>query len=213
MRRLDRVEAAVDARPDLAHGPERPGADLAHDLEVVAEARRGVGRRVAAGAGLRRAWWEGEASPGTVAAALAHVQAAVDAHGEDALREMARDWPFFKTFLDDVSMVLAKGDLSIAEMYSKMAGELHGAFFPKVQQEHAAAVRWVLALNGNDWLLQHDQRLALSIRLRNPYIDPISVMQADLLKRWRDSDRQDDALLHALVASINGVSQGVQNTG
>jgi phosphoenolpyruvate carboxylase len=141
------------------------------------------------------------------------LQAAVDAHGEDALREMARDWPFFKTFLDDVSMVLAKGDLSIAEMYSKMAGELHGAFFPKVQQEHAAAVRWVLALNGNDWLLQHDQRLALSIRLRNPYIDPISVMQADLLKRWRDSDRQDDALLHALVASINGVSQGVQNTG
>ncbi|MDZ4048368.1 MAG: phosphoenolpyruvate carboxylase, partial [Pseudoxanthomonas sp.] len=141
------------------------------------------------------------------------LQAAVDAYGEDALREMARDWPFFKTFLDDVSMVLAKGDLSIAEMYSKMAGELHGAFFPKVQQEHAAAVRWVLALNGNDWLLQHDQRLALSIRLRNPYIDPISVMQADLLKRWRDSDRQDDALLHALVASINGVSQGVQNTG
>ena len=141
------------------------------------------------------------------------LQAAVDAHGEDALREMARDWPFFKTFLDDVSMVLAKGDLSIAEMYSKMAGELHGTFFPKVQQEHAATVRWVLALNGNDWLLQHDQRLALSIRLRNPYIDPISVMQADLLKRWRDSDRQDDALLHALVASINGVSQGVQNTG
>ncbi len=141
------------------------------------------------------------------------LQAAVDAYGEDALREMARDWPFFKTFLDDVSMVLAKGDLSIAEMYSKMAGELHGAFFPKVQQEHAATVRWVLALNGNDWLLQHDQRLALSIRLRNPYIDPISVMQADLLKRWRDSDRQDDALLHALVASINGVSQGVQNTG
>ncbi len=71
----------------------------------------------------------------------------------------------------------------------------------------------VLALNGNDWLLQHDQRLALSIRLRNPYIDPISVMQADLLKRWRASDREDDALLHALVASINGVSQGVQNTG
>ena len=94
-----------------------------------------------------------------------------------------------------------------------LAGELHGAFFPRVQQEHAAAVRWVLALNGNDWLLQHDQRLALSIRLRNPYIDPISVMQADLLKRWRDNDRQDDALLHALVASINGVSQGVQNTG
>jgi len=141
------------------------------------------------------------------------LQAAVDTYGEDALKEMARDWPFFKTFLDDISMVLAKGDLSIAEMYSKMSGDLHDEFFPRVRHEHAAAAKWVMALNGNDWLLQHDQRLALSIRLRNPYIDPISVMQADLLKRWRDSDREDDALLHALVASINGVSQGVQNTG
>src|ERR1041384_1608698 len=98
-------------------------------------------------------------------------------------------------------------------MYSKMSGDLPDEVFPRVQREHAAAARWVMSLNGNEWLLQHDQRLALSIRLRNPYIDPISVMQADLLKRWRDSDREDDALLHALVASINGVSQGVQNTG
>jgi Phosphoenolpyruvate carboxylase (EC 4.1.1.31) len=141
------------------------------------------------------------------------LKAAVDAYGEEALRDMARDWPFFRTFLDDISMVLAKGDLGIAEMYSRMSGDLHEEFFPQIQAEHASVLRWVLALNGNEWLLQHDQRLALSIRLRNPYIDPISVMQADLLKRWRDSDREDDALLHALVASINGVSQGVQNTG
>src|SRR5690606_16861026 len=66
----------------------------------------------------------------------AGLQAAVDMYGEDALKEMARDWPFFKTFLDDVSMVLAKGDLSIAEMYSKMSGDLHGEFFPRVQREH-----------------------------------------------------------------------------
>ena len=98
-------------------------------------------------------------------------------------------------------------------MFSRMSGDLHEEFFPRIQQEHASTLQWVMALNGNTWLLQHDQRLALSIRLRNPYIDPISVMQADLLKRWRDSDREDDALLHALVASINGVSQGVQNTG
>ncbi len=143
----------------------------------------------------------------------AGLHAAAAAHGEDVLREMARDWPFFKTFLDDVSMVLAKGDLGIAEMFSRMSGELHAEFFPRIEREHAAAQHWVLTLNGNDWLLQHDQRLALSIRLRNPYIDPISVMQADLLKRWRESGREDDALLHALVASINGVSQGVQNTG
>jgi len=141
------------------------------------------------------------------------LQAAVDAHGEDAVLEMARDWPFFRTFLDDISMVLAKGDLSIAEMFSRMAGELHGEFFPRIQREHALTLRWVLRLTGDEWLLQHDQRLALSIRLRNPYIDPISVLQADLLRRWREAGREDDTLLRALVASINGVSQGVQNTG
>lgn len=141
------------------------------------------------------------------------LQAAVDAHGEDALLEMARDWPFFRTFLDDISMVLAKGDMSIAEMFSKMSGDLHGEFFPRIQREHALTLHWVLRLTGDAWLLQHDQRLALSIRLRNPYIDPISVMQLDLLKRWRASNREDDSLLPVLVASINGVSQGVQNTG
>ncbi|WP_141453915.1 phosphoenolpyruvate carboxylase [Pseudoxanthomonas sp. z9] len=141
------------------------------------------------------------------------LQAAVDAHGEDAVLEMARDWPFFRTFLDDISMVLAKGDLSIAGMFSRMAGDLHEEFFPRIQREHALTLRWVLRLTGDEWLLQHDQRLALSIRLRNPYIDPISVLQADLLRRWRETGREDDTLLRVLVASINGVSQGVQNTG
>ncbi len=141
------------------------------------------------------------------------LRAAVDAGHEATLREMARDWPFFRTFLDDMSMVLAKGDMSIAEMFSRLSGPLHDTFFPRVQNEHATTRDWVLALGGNDWLLQNDQRLALSIRLRNPYVDPISVMQADLLKRWRESGREDDGLLRVLVASVNGVSQGVQNTG
>ncbi|RYZ71958.1 MAG: phosphoenolpyruvate carboxylase [Lysobacteraceae bacterium] len=141
------------------------------------------------------------------------LQAVVDEGGEDTLHEMARDWPFFRTFLDDISMVLAKGDLSIAEMFSRMSGPLHGEFFPRIVREHALTLQWVLRLSGDAWLLQHDQRLALSIRLRNPYVDPISVLQVDLLKRWRDSGREDETLLRALVASVNGVSQGVQNTG
>ncbi|KAF1685968.1 phosphoenolpyruvate carboxylase [Pseudoxanthomonas broegbernensis] len=142
------------------------------------------------------------------------LQAAVAAHGEDVLREMGRDWPFFKVFLDDISMVLAKGDIDIARMFSHLAGdELHQEFFPRIEAEHSLTREWVLRLNGNEWLLQHDQRLALSIRLRNPYVDPISLLQVDLLRRWRASGREDEALLRALVASVNGVSQGVQNTG
>ncbi|SEK56902.1 Phosphoenolpyruvate carboxylase, type 1 [Pseudoxanthomonas sp. GM95] len=139
--------------------------------------------------------------------------AAVEEFGEEAVREMGRDWPFVRTFLDDIAMVLAKGDLGIAALFSQLSGELHGQFFPKIEAEHELTRHWLLRLNGADSLLQHDQRLALSIRLRNPYIDPMSLLQVDLLKRWRAAGREDDALLRALVASVNGVSQGVQNTG
>jgi phosphoenolpyruvate carboxylase len=62
-------------------------------------------------------------------------------------------------------------------------------------------------------LLQRDQRLAQSIRLRNPYVDPISLLQVDLLARWRDAGRPEDALFRALVATVNGIAAGVQNTG
>lgn len=57
------------------------------------------------------------------------LQAAVEAGHEDSLREMAQDWPFFRTFLDDIAMVLSKGDLNIAELFSRLAGPLHARFF------------------------------------------------------------------------------------
>lgn len=139
--------------------------------------------------------------------------AAVEAFGEAAVREMGRDWPFVRTFLDDIAMVLAKGDLGIASLFSQLSGPLHGQFFPRIEAEHALTRHWLLRLGGSDRLLQHDQRLELSIRLRNPYIDPMSLLQVDLLRRWRAAGCEDEALLRALVASVNGVSQGVQNTG
>lgn len=141
------------------------------------------------------------------------LQAAIDAGHEDILKEMARGWPFFSTFLDDIAMVMSKGDLTIAEQFSQLSGALHGRFFPQIQGELDLTSQWILTLTGQDTLLQHDQRLALSIRLRNPYIDPISVLQVDLLRRWRESGGEDDDVLRALVACVNGVSQGVQNTG
>ncbi len=141
------------------------------------------------------------------------LQAAADAGHEERLREMAHDWPFFETFLDDMAMVLSKGDIHIAEQFSRLAGPLHAHFFPLIREELALTAHWVKRLSGQQELLEHDPRLALSIRLRNPYIDPISTLQVDLLQRWRESGREDEALLRALVACVNGVSQGVQNTG
>lgn len=141
------------------------------------------------------------------------LQAAINAGHRGTLQAMARHWPFFSTFLDDIAMVLSKGDITIAEQFSRLAGPLHEHFFPQIQRELALTGKRILDITGQEELLQHDQRLALSIRLRNPYIDPISVLQVDLLRRWRESGGEDDEVLRALVACVNGVSQGVQNTG
>ncbi|HKT29975.1 phosphoenolpyruvate carboxylase [Dyella sp.] len=141
------------------------------------------------------------------------LETAVAQHGEAALVEMARDWPFFANALDDVEMVLAKCDLDIAEAFSKLAGPLHDTFFGLIREEFERTRRWLLKLKNSNELLRDDPRLSLSIRLRNPYVDPMSLMQVDLLQRWRATDRNDDHLLRALVACVNGVAQGLQNTG
>ena len=107
-----------------------------------------------------------------------------------------------------------RGDiLAIAEAFSQLSGELHAPFFGLIRDEFERTRRWVLRLKGSHELLEGSPRLAQSIRLRNPYVDPMSVLQVDLLKRWRASGGEDDALLRALVACVNGVSQGLQNTG
>lgn len=137
---------------------------------------------------------------------------AKDGH-EATLERMAHEWPFFATMLDDVEMVLAKADIHIAEAFSQLAGPLHEKFFPLIRDEFERTVRWVLKLKGSGELLSSEPRLATSIRLRNPYVDPMSLLQVDLLRRWRATGGKDDALLSALVACVNGVSQGLQNTG
>ncbi len=141
---------------------------------------------------------------------LAH---GIDTLGLEAMTEMARDWPFFASLVDDLEMVLAKSELAIFERYSRMAGALHDRFFPIIEAEHARVHSAVLAIKGSDHLLSGDRRLRMSIRLRNPYVDPISLLQVDLLARWRAADRPDDGLFHALVATINGIAAGIQNTG
>jgi phosphoenolpyruvate carboxylase len=140
--------------------------------------------------------------------------AAIEAKGIEAMAEMARDWPFFATLVDDVEMVLAKTELDIFGRYSQLAGgELHAALFPRIEAEWERTRRAVLELKSAQELLAGDRRLRLSIRLRNPYVDPISLLQVDLLRRWRAAGRPEDALFHALVATVNGIAAGVQNTG
>ena len=136
----------------------------------------------------------------------------IQKYGHDAVAEMARDWPFFATLVDDVDMVLAKSDLGIYERYSRLS-PAHGEFFPGIAGEFARTRHAILSLKGTDDLLANDFRLRQSIRLRNPYVDPISLLQVDLLARWRAAGRPEDPLFHALVTTVNGIAAGVQNTG
>ena len=138
---------------------------------------------------------------------------AEEEHGPDVLREMVQGWPFVKTVLEDVEMVLAKADLSIAERYAGLAGAVGGEIFPRIRDEFELTRERLLELRERDEILEDDPTLARSIRLRNPYVDPMSLLQVDLLSRWRETDRQDDRLLDALVQSVIGIAEGMRNTG
>ncbi|MEO5963663.1 MAG: phosphoenolpyruvate carboxylase [Thermomonas sp.] len=137
----------------------------------------------------------------------------IDVHGIQLMREMSEHWPYFATLLDDVEMVLAKSDMDIFEQYSRLAGEDHQALFPAITEAFTATRDAILSIRQEDDLLVNDGRLRLSIRLRNPYVDPISLLQVELLQRWRNGGREDDATLRALMATVNGIAAGIQNTG
>ncbi|MBN1239635.1 MAG: phosphoenolpyruvate carboxylase [Gammaproteobacteria bacterium] len=133
--------------------------------------------------------------------------------GRNALRDMLEHWPFFRVLISDIEVVLAKADLDIAAHYSRLAGPLHEQFFPTIRSEYDRCVELVLELTGRRELLADHETLRRAIRLRNPYMDPMSFLQVDLLERWRAGGRQDDAMLQALMVSINGIAHGMQNTG
>jgi len=138
---------------------------------------------------------------------------AVSRYGNETLNEMARDWPFLRTLIDDVEMVLGVADLSIAVRYARLAGPLGDRYFPQIRAEFERATGHVLALKHEQALLDSDAALQRSIRLRNPYVDPMSLLQVDLLARWRAAGRPDDELFRALLASVRGIAQGLQSTG
>lgn len=142
------------------------------------------------------------------------LQKAIDQFGEEAVGEMFNEWYFYRTLTADTEMVLAKTDLGIAEQYSKLAGDaLHDEFFPIINAEFDLTRDLILNFSGHETLLEGDITLQRAIMLRNPYVDPMSLMQVDLLSRWRASDYEDQEIFDALLASVNGIAQALQNTG
>jgi phosphoenolpyruvate carboxylase len=141
------------------------------------------------------------------------IEAAVELHGAEVVADMAGQWPFFAHLLDDVEAMLARTDLNIAARYDALASDQLRAYSHVIQAEFVLTVTHVLNLRGTPRLLDGNPTLQRSIQLRNPYVDPMHLMQVDLLQRWRATGRQDKSLFGALRATISGIAQGLQATG
>jgi phosphoenolpyruvate carboxylase len=143
---------------------------------------------------------------------------AYDAGHEDVLAEMYRDWHFFRNFLSNVAMTLAKTDLRIARLYvEQLVPDDLKHVFDTIVEEHDLTVRQVLRVTGQTELLGHDPALARTLEVRDRYLAPISYLQVALLKRHRDAlaagQEPDPQLSRALLLTVNGVAAGLRNTG
>jgi phosphoenolpyruvate carboxylase len=139
--------------------------------------------------------------------------AAIERHGLEKLQQVYSTAFFFRNLLDDIEAMLARTDLDIAQRYNVLAPTPLHRFFAEIRSEHALACEGVLKIKGYTQLLDGDRTLQRGIQLRNPYVDPMNLMQVDLLQRWRASRREDRDLFEALLASISGIAQGLQSTG
>ncbi len=136
-----------------------------------------------------------------------------EAHGLEMLQQCYQEWGFFRTLIDDVEAILARTDLDIAHHYDSLASEPLRRYAAPLRAEYDRACEQLLAIKGSTDLLDTDRTLQRGIQLRNPYVDPMNLMQVDLLRRWRAGARQDTELLDALLASVSGIAQGLQTTG
>jgi phosphoenolpyruvate carboxylase len=145
--------------------------------------------------------------------ALAHYASTPE--GLDILRRMAARWPFFDDLLGKIEMVCAKTDLEIARAYvSTLGGDL--ALLSRLEHEFESTVDAVLRIRESETLLRDNAVLQSAIALRNPYVDPLSLLQITLLRRKRAlaEDRPDRAVVTAVLATtLSGIAQGLRNTG
>jgi phosphoenolpyruvate carboxylase len=133
------------------------------------------------------------------------------------LGEMYEGWPFFRTIIDNAQMILGKADLRIAARYVELAEDQERALriFGQIEAEYERTVQAILLFLRADALLDRAPILQRSIALRNPYVDPLSHIQVELLKRLRAAPDgpEHEALQEAILLSIAGIAAGLKNTG
>jgi phosphoenolpyruvate carboxylase len=137
--------------------------------------------------------------------------------GLDVLRRMAKQWPFFDDLLAKIEMVCAKADLEIARAYVRnLSGDV--ALLSRLEHEFESTVQAVLRIRESEILLRDNPVLQSAIALRNPYVDPLSLIQIALLKRKQLAGKRDDEGVRervdaVLATTLSGIAQGLRNTG
>ncbi|MFN8157125.1 MAG: phosphoenolpyruvate carboxylase [Candidatus Nanopelagicales bacterium] len=145
------------------------------------------------------------------------LRAAREAGYAEVLEHMHAEWHFFRNFVSNVEMTLAKTDLTVAREYVEqlVPADLHHVF-DAIVEEHAATVREVLALTGHDELLGSNESLRQTLVTRDRYLLPLQLLQVQLLRRVRESRESaevDPTLRRALLLTVNGIATGLRNTG
>jgi phosphoenolpyruvate carboxylase len=130
------------------------------------------------------------------------------------LQKMYRQWPFFKTLLSNMDMVLAKSDLALASRYSELVADtrLRKRIFTSIEAEWHATADALALITGEKNRLAGNPGLQRSIRHRFPYIDPLHHLQVELVRRHREG-KSDDRVQRGIHISINGIAAGLRNTG
>ena len=138
--------------------------------------------------------------------------AGLEAAPVEELRALYAGWPFFRALVENLEMSLAKSSMEIAERYLRLVGDeaLAARIFGALRDEHDRARDSVLAIVETRELLDRQPVLQQSIRLRNPYVDPMNAIQVELLERWRAGDER---ALRPLLRSIAGIAAALRNTG
>jgi phosphoenolpyruvate carboxylase len=143
--------------------------------------------------------------------ALAH---AIDAGKLDVVREMYEKWPFFRSTLDLIAMVLAESDARIAAEYDRrlVPPDLQPVG-TDLRNRLDTTIRSVLTATNKERLLTENAVLRRSIEVRNPYVYPINLVQIELLRRLREEKAADPQIVNAFMVTVNGIAAGMRNTG
>src|SRR5690606_6655878 len=134
------------------------------------------------------------------------------------LREMYREWPFFRALVDNAQLDIAKADMGIAELYASLVTDTKAGerIFNRMKTEHALATRMVCEILEQRELLERMPVIQRSIERRNPYVDPLNFIQVALLRELRQCDPSSpeyETVLAAVLSTVNGIAAGMKTTG